>query len=89
MSTSAKATVRLKFTSQKQINTLLSALTPEIHASQTRRASVKLEKEGCFLVLSVEAKDTVAIRATLNTYLRWINSTVNVLEVVESPTKTS
>jgi tRNA threonylcarbamoyladenosine modification (KEOPS) complex Pcc1 subunit len=42
-----------------------------------------LEREGDFLVLKVEAKDTVALRAALNAYLRWIGSTVKVLEVVE------
>ncbi len=85
MATSAKATVRLKFTSQKQISTLLCALTPEANAPVTRRANVKLEKDGLFLVLTVEAEDTVALRATLNAYLRWINSTINVIHVVEDP----
>ncbi len=82
MSTSAKATVRLKFDSEKQLTTLLAALTPETKAPATRRASVKLEVEGCFLVLSVEAEDTVALRATLNAYLHWINSTINVIDAL-------
>lgn len=82
MSTSAKATVRLKF-SEKQICTLLNALTPETKAMATRRARVKLEKDGLFLVLTVEAEDTVALRATLNAYLRWINSTINIIHTVE------
>jgi tRNA threonylcarbamoyladenosine modification (KEOPS) complex Pcc1 subunit len=83
MAIGAKATVRLKFTSQKQLSTLLSALTPETNAQVTRRANVKLEKNGLTLLLTVEAEDTVALRATLNAYLRWINSTINVMHVVE------
>ena len=83
MATGAKATVRLKFNSQKQLSTLLSALTPETNAQVTRRANVKLEKNGLTLLLTVEAEDTVALRATLNAYLRWINSTVNVMNAVE------
>jgi tRNA threonylcarbamoyladenosine modification (KEOPS) complex Pcc1 subunit len=79
----AKATVRLKFTSQKQITTLLNALLPEANAQVTRRSNVKLVEEGLFLVLTVEAEDTVALRATLNAYLRWVNSTINVMHVVE------
>ncbi len=82
MSTGAKATVRLEF-SEKQLCTLLNALTPETNTMATRRANVKLEKDGSFLLLTVEAEDTVALRATLNAYLRWINSTVNVMHVVE------
>jgi len=83
MSTSAKAEIRLKLANQKQIKTLLDALSPEANAPVTRRANIKLQKDGLFFVLVVEAKDTVALRATLNAYLRWINSTVNVMQFVE------
>jgi tRNA threonylcarbamoyladenosine modification (KEOPS) complex Pcc1 subunit len=86
MSNCAKATIRLKFPNQKQLTTLLSALTPEVEASSTRRANVQLGQDGLFLVLTVEAEDTVALRATLNAYLHWINSTVNVMEVVQQKT---
>ncbi len=83
MSTKAKATVCLKFASEKQLNTLLSALMPEAKAPPTKRASIKLDKNGVILYLTVIAEDTVALRATLNAYLRWINSTLSVIEVVE------
>lgn len=81
MSLEAKATIRLTFT-EKQVDTLLSALQPEAKAPPTHRSTVKLEKDGCQLTLIVHAEDTVALRATLNAYLHWINSTFNVLEVV-------
>lgn len=81
----AKAVIRLQFSSEKRLKTLLDGLAPETDASNTRRAKVALSKEGRFLVLDVAAKDTVALRATLNAYLRWIDSTVKVLEVIESP----
>jgi tRNA threonylcarbamoyladenosine modification (KEOPS) complex Pcc1 subunit len=79
----AKASVRLRFSSEKQLTTLLGALAPEANRPVTTRAKAVLEREGDFLVLKVEAKDTVALRAALNAYLRWIGSTVKVLEVVE------
>ena len=84
MSTSAKADIRLKFINKKQVETLLDALNPEANAPVTRRANVKLKKDGLFLAITVEAEDTVALRATLNAYLRWINSTVNVIQLVEN-----
>lgn len=85
MATRAKATIRLKLQSEKQLTTLLDALNPEAKAATTRRASAKLEKDGLFLVLSVDAEDNVALRATLNAYLRWIGSTINVMAVAEKP----
>ena len=83
MSTSAKADIRLKLSNQKQVETLLDALNPEANAPVTRRANVRLQKDGLFLELTVETDDTVALRATLNAYLRWINSTVNVINTIE------
>jgi tRNA threonylcarbamoyladenosine modification (KEOPS) complex Pcc1 subunit len=83
MATSAKATLRIKISSDKRLTTLLEALTPEANAIASRRASVNLEREGVFLVLTVDAEDTVALRSTLNAYLRWIRSTINIMDMVE------
>ena len=83
MATGGKATIRLEFLLQKQVSTLFEALTPEVNAPVTRRANIRLQKDGLFLELVIEADDTVALRATLNSYLRWINSTVNVMNALE------
>jgi tRNA threonylcarbamoyladenosine modification (KEOPS) complex Pcc1 subunit len=83
----AKATVRLRLSSEKQLTTLLKALAPEAEKPAGTRAKADLERDGSFIVLKVEAKDTVALRAALNAYLRWIGSAVNVLEAVENASK--
>ena len=79
----AKATVRLRLSSEKQLTTILDALAPEANRPVKVRAKATLERDGVFAVLTVESKDTVALRAALNAYLRWIGSTVKVLEAVE------
>jgi tRNA threonylcarbamoyladenosine modification (KEOPS) complex Pcc1 subunit len=79
----AKAIVLLDFSSQKQLNIVLKALEPEVKKSITMRSKTTLKKDNALLILNVEARDTVALRAALNAYLRWINSIVNVLEVLE------
>jgi tRNA threonylcarbamoyladenosine modification (KEOPS) complex Pcc1 subunit len=79
----AKAVVRLKFSSQEQLGIVLKALEPEVKKPATVRSRATLKKDGVLLVLSVEAGDTVALRAALNAYLRWINSILSVLEVLE------
>ncbi len=83
MSTKATASIRLNFNDEKQIRTILGALTPEANAPPTRRAVIKLNQDGLSLVVSVEAEDTVALRATLNAYLRWISSTVSIMDLVD------
>jgi tRNA threonylcarbamoyladenosine modification (KEOPS) complex Pcc1 subunit len=61
----------------------VDGLTPEIQRQVGTRSKATLATEEEVLVLVVEAEDTVALRAALNAYLRWINSMVNVLGVVE------
>lgn len=83
MALKAEALIRLKFQSIKKLTALVKALKPEVNLPTARRANVKLSKEGSFLVLTVEADDTVALRATLNAYLRWMGSLVNVMDLLE------
>ena len=79
----AKAVVRLKFPSKKRLDMVFKALEPEVKKPVTVRSRTLLKKDGGLLVLDVEAGDTVALRAALNAYLRWINSIISVLEVLE------
>ena len=80
----AKAVVRLKFPSEKCLEVVFGALKPEVEKPATMRSRTNMEKDGSFLVLRVEARDTVALRAALNAYLRWINSVTSVLETLEA-----
>lgn len=68
--------------SNEHLISLLKAIRPEVIKSGNR-SKVKLDRDGSMLTLFVEAKDTIALRATLNTYLRWISSTIEALDVIE------
>lgn len=79
-----KASVSLPFQSEKQLNAIVNALAPEVKRQMGSRSKVTVTKNSQFLVISVDAEDTIALRAALNAYLRWINSTVNVLQTLEN-----
>jgi len=79
----ANAVLRLKFPSQTHLEIIFKALEPEVRKTPTMRSRAFLEKEDTFLILKIEANDTVALRASVNAYLRWIDSIRNVLGVLE------
>jgi tRNA threonylcarbamoyladenosine modification (KEOPS) complex Pcc1 subunit len=79
----AKGVVRLKFPSERHSEIVFKALEPEVKKPATVRSRAMLKKDEASLTLSVEAGDTVALRAALNAYLRWISSVMSVLEVLE------
>lgn len=81
-----QATVNLRFLSKERLKIALKALRPETNFSSTGRSKVRVEGEGNRLRLFFEARDTSALRAALNSYLRWvvaINDACAVMEAIE------
>jgi len=69
----ASTEITLHFPSKKRLEMVLKALKPEtkMHPS-TRRSKVKVTSKQKSLILNFEAEDTSALRASINSYLRWI-----------------
>jgi tRNA threonylcarbamoyladenosine modification (KEOPS) complex Pcc1 subunit len=80
----AKSTICLRFSTAQQAETILKSLEPETEHPATTRSHIAMQKKGKHITLKVEAKDTVALRATLNAHLRWIDSVLNVYKVLET-----
>lgn len=80
----AHAKCKISFPNERESEIVFRALEPEVKKPATMRSRASLEKNGALLVLKVEARDTVALRAALNAYLRWINSMLGVLNVLEA-----
>jgi tRNA threonylcarbamoyladenosine modification (KEOPS) complex Pcc1 subunit len=80
----AKAVTRLRFPTERHLETVFRALEPEVMKAATVRSKAKLRKDDRFLILKIEAKDTVALRAALNAYLRWINAVLSVIEILKT-----
>jgi|APFre7841882630_1041343.scaffolds.fasta_scaffold409026_1 tRNA threonylcarbamoyladenosine modification (KEOPS) complex Pcc1 subunit len=85
----ASARIRFLFAERENLITVFKALKPEIQKRCATRSSSSLSMENMSLVLEIEAKDTVALRAASNAYLRWIDSLVNVLHVLEKTSGSS
>lgn len=81
-----QATVNLNFPSKKRLKIVLDALEPETRISSMGRSKVHIEGKDNCLTLIFEAKDTSALRAALNSYLRWIvvmNDSCSAMEAIE------
>lgn len=60
---------------------LYGAVSPEAADVPSRRALVRLELVEGGLILRIEARDLVALRAALNSFLRFIDASLGALEV--------
>ncbi len=80
----AEATVKFEFKSEQVLKTVFNALKPETLSAPTRRSKTYIEVNGKTLTLKFEARDTTALRAALNSYLRWIRLIVEILDFLEN-----
>jgi len=62
----------LRFPSEEEARIVYDALNPETAASSARRSKVQVTQEKRHLTLLFESKDTVALRASINSYLTWL-----------------
>ncbi len=76
--------VSLDLPSEERLKIVLAALEPETKTSISTRSRVKVQGEGSTLRLSIEATDTAALRAAVNSYLRWIGLINNICSVSDS-----
>ena len=61
---------------------LYHAILPEVRDVPSKRVSANLRVEGDKLILSVSAADLVALRAALNSFLRFISSALQTIEAL-------
>lgn len=75
--------VHLEVPSKKQLKVVTQALKPEIEKSSSTRSKVLLYTDQEKLVLDLRAKDTSAMRAAVNSYLRLIGVAMNLQKLTE------
>lgn len=58
------------------------SLAPEIERPTSERSNVTVSAEKGEVIISIEASDVVALRAAINSYLRWVGAILDVVEAV-------
>jgi KEOPS complex subunit Pcc1 len=81
---SAYALVSLEFPSENHLDIVLKALKPESKQALTRRFRVKVEVKGKELIIRFKARDSSALRASVNSYLHWISLINNILSIMKN-----
>lgn len=84
MSEKAKGIIKIKFETVKKAATAFESLKPETETLPTSRAHVEVKRRGRNLTLIFEATDTTALRAAINSYLRWVMLIKDACRRVES-----
>lgn len=63
---------KIKFESINDAEVVFKTIKPELQSAPSDRSSVNLDLQGNTLKLMIDAEDTPSLRASVNSYLRWI-----------------
>jgi tRNA threonylcarbamoyladenosine modification (KEOPS) complex Pcc1 subunit len=77
-STRAEAEILLKASSEK-IHVLERSLKPETETRSSFRSNVTIESREGGILIRIVAEDSVALRAAVNSYLRWAQGVIEIL----------
>lgn len=67
---------------EKLLGVIETALGPETDTPSSDRSETQILVEDNFLVIKTQATDTTALRASINSYLRWIDGVQNIVESI-------
>lgn len=67
-----KAEFQIKFDHREDAEVILKTIEPELKTAPRDRSQVSWNLDGNVLNLSIQALDTPILRASINSYLRWI-----------------
>ena len=73
--------IELEFPSNGDAEIVLRSIEPEIKESPSERTITEIECHRNILKITIIAKDTTSLRASLNSYLRWIILSKQILEL--------
>lgn len=78
------SSIRIKFSSSDIAKIILQALAPETESQMGKRALAVIKRDEDDLLIRLVAKDQIALRATMNSFLRWIDGALSTLELVRN-----
>ena len=65
------------------VEAVLDALSPEVESPSSERSSTDVQRGVDGISIIMEASDTTAMRAAVNSYLRWVKGILDMLSKIE------
>jgi KEOPS complex subunit Pcc1 len=73
--------LKIELRTSREAEIIFKATKPEINDSPSERAKTKIKRQENLLKIIITAQDTHSLRASLNSYIRWIMLSQQILEL--------
>ena len=77
-------TVKIQVSDNQTCNFLYDALILESGYNPNDRAQANLTVDNNLLILEISAKDSVSARASINSFMKWINLSLQIISMTEN-----
>lgn len=67
-----KSEFKIEFKDLKDAKIVMNALEPELATAPSERSSTQIKRVDKTLIIDIKADDAASLRANVNSYLRWI-----------------
>jgi KEOPS complex subunit Pcc1 len=76
-----KTELEIEFESTGDAEVILKSIEPEIKTSPSDKSFTRADLKNNILTIEIDADDTTTLRAALNSYLRWIALSYDILKI--------
>ncbi|PKL67922.1 MAG: hypothetical protein CVV28_04145 [Methanobacteriales archaeon HGW-Methanobacteriales-1] len=78
---SVESEIEIVFDSNLQAQVVFTSVNPEIISSPSQRSSMEMLVKGKSIFLKIKSKDSASFRASLNSSIKWIMLSLDVLDL--------
>lgn len=82
---SIKSTIKIDLEDNKKAKLVYDALNIEFQSLSGNRASMDILLDNSIINIVIDANDTTAFRASINSAIKWMNLSMNILNLTENP----
>lgn len=76
----AKASLKIGFQSERELNAILDSLRPELQHPAGEKATARISTRGNSLIVHFEANNSTSLRAIFSSYLRLLAASIRVCD---------
>jgi len=69
------------FDDENEAEIVYNSISPEIEYEDNDRSKAIISLKDNSIVINIKSKDIVSLRASINSYIRWINLSIKILKI--------
>ena len=71
----------VEFDSDREAEIVYNAIYPELSFSHNDRSTTDIKLDNNNMIITINSKDVVSLRASINSYIRWIKLSTEILNI--------